>query len=70
MNVAESKRVRHLVLHIERGEELPVALIRALHDVEAKSARMTGAGIVQAIEIASIDSKGPSLTYPREPRGP
>lgn len=63
MNVAESKRVRHLVLHIERGEELPVALIRAMHDVEAKSARMTGAGIVEAIEIAGIDPKGQSTTY-------
>lgn len=60
MNVAESKRVRHLVLHVERGEELPVALIRALHDVEARSAIIRGVGIVEAIEVASIDQHGRS----------
>jgi predicted DNA-binding protein with PD1-like motif len=63
MNVAESKRVRHLVLHVERGEELPVALIRALHDVEAKAAHITGVGIVEAAELASIDPRGQSATY-------
>jgi predicted DNA-binding protein with PD1-like motif len=63
MNVAESKRVRHIVLHIERGEELPVALIRALHDAEAKSASITGVGIVEAIELADIDPRGVSSTY-------
>lgn len=63
MNVAESKRVRHLVLHVERGEELPVALIRALHDAEAKAASITGVGIVEAIELASIDSRGKSFTH-------
>lgn len=63
MNVAESKRVRHLVLHVERGEELPVALIRALHDVEAKAAHITGVGIVEAAELASIDRRGQSVTH-------
>lgn len=63
MNVAESKRVRHLVLHVERGEELPVALIRALHDVEAKAAHITGVGIVEAAELASIDPRGRSTTH-------
>ncbi len=63
MNVAESKRVRHLVLHVERGEELPVALIRALHDAEAKAASITGVGIVEAIELASIDPRGQRSTY-------
>lgn len=62
MNVAESKRVRSLVLHVERGEELPVALIRALHDVEAKAAHISGVGIVEAIELASIDPRGQSST--------
>jgi len=63
MNVAESKRVRHLVLHVERGEELPVALIRALHDVEARAAMIRGAGIAEAIEIASIDQHGRSTIH-------
>jgi predicted DNA-binding protein with PD1-like motif len=63
MNVAESKRTRHLVIHVERGEELPVALIRALHEVEAKSASITGAGIVEAIEIAGIDARGKSALH-------
>jgi len=60
MNVAESKRIRHLVVHVERGEELPVALIRALHDVEVKAANITGVGIVEAIELAGIDPRGQS----------
>lgn len=60
MNVAESKRIRQLVVHVERGEELPVALIRALHDVEAKAASITGTGIVEAIEIAGIDAESQS----------
>ena len=63
MNVAESKRVRHLVLHVERGEEVPVALIRTLHDVEAKAASLTGVGIVEAIELASIDARGQSVIH-------
>lgn len=63
MNVAESKRVRHLVLHVERGEELPVALIRSLHGAEAKAATMTGVGIVEAIELASIDVHGKSIIH-------
>jgi predicted DNA-binding protein with PD1-like motif len=63
MNVAESKRVRHLLLHIERGEELPVALIRALHDVEARSAVIHGVGILEAIEVASIDPEGRSRIH-------
>lgn len=63
MNVAESKRVRHLVLHVERGEELPVTLIRTLHDVEARSAIIRGVGIVEAIEIASIDQHGRSTIH-------
>lgn len=62
MNVAESKRVRHLVLHLERGEEIPVALIRALHEVEAKAAKITGVGIIEAVELASIDPQGRSHT--------
>jgi predicted DNA-binding protein with PD1-like motif len=60
MNVAESKRTRTLVIHVERGEELPVALIRALHAVEAKAAAITETGIVEAIEVVGIDAKGQS----------
>lgn len=60
MNVVESKRVRHLVLHLERGEEIPVALIRALHDAEAKAAKITGVGIVESAELAGIDAQGRS----------
>lgn len=63
MNVAESKRVRHLVLHVERGEELPVTLIRTLHDVEARSAIIRGVGLVEAIEVASIDQQGRSTIH-------
>jgi predicted DNA-binding protein with PD1-like motif len=63
MNVAESKRVRHLVLHVERGEELPVTLIRTLHDVEARAAIIRGVGLVEAIELASIDQHGRSTIH-------
>lgn len=63
MNVAESKRVRHLVLHVERGEELPVTLIRTLHDVEARAAIIRGVGLVEAIEVASIDQHGRSAIH-------
>lgn len=60
MNVVEAKRVRHLVLHLERGEEIPVTLIRALHDAEAKAAKITGVGFVESAELAGIDAQGRS----------
>lgn len=60
MNVVESKRTRHLVIHINRGEELPIALIRALDEVEAKAGIITATGIFDAVEIVSINAQGHS----------
>jgi predicted DNA-binding protein with PD1-like motif len=68
MNVVESKRTRHLVIHVERGEELPTALIRALDEVEAKAGIITGTGIVEAVEVVGIDARGQG--HPRRINAP
>lgn len=52
MNVAESRRVRHLVIRAERGEELPAALVRALDEAEARAGWVRGFGSLEAVEIA------------------
>lgn len=55
MNVREAYRTRHLVIRLDRGEELPAALIRALDEAEARSGFITGVGALEAAELAHYD---------------
>ncbi|MFT3764950.1 MAG: thrombospondin type 3 repeat-containing protein [Minicystis sp.] len=52
MNVRESRRTRHLVIRLDRGDELPAALVRALDEAEARSAFISGVGALEAAEVA------------------
>jgi predicted DNA-binding protein with PD1-like motif len=58
MIVTESRRVRHLVVRLQRDDELPGALQRALDEVEAKAAWVTGIGTVESVELAVVDPLG------------
>jgi predicted DNA-binding protein with PD1-like motif len=58
MNVTSTHRTRHLLIRVDRGEELPSALIRALDEAEARAAFITGLGTVEAAEIAPFDAQG------------
>lgn len=55
MNVQESNRTRTLTITLDRGDELPVGLIRALGEAEARSAWVVGTGTLEAAEIAVYD---------------
>ncbi len=55
MNVHEAHRTRHLMIRLDRGDELPAALIRALDEAEARSGFITGVGSVEAAELAHYD---------------
>ena len=55
MNVQESNRTRTLTITMDRGDELPVGLIRALGEAEARSAWVVGTGTLEAAEIAVYD---------------
>lgn len=66
MNVIEARRVRHLILRVDRGEEIPSALLRALDEAEARSGWIEGTGSLEAAEIALFDQ--PSKSYARSRR--
>jgi predicted DNA-binding protein with PD1-like motif len=66
MNVIESRRVRHLILRVDRGEEIPTALLRALDQAEARAGWIQGAGSLEAAEVALFDQ--PSRSYGRARR--
>jgi predicted DNA-binding protein with PD1-like motif len=55
MNVIESRRSRSLIVRLERGEELPAALLRALGEVEVRSAWITGSGSLEVAEVTVYD---------------
>jgi predicted DNA-binding protein with PD1-like motif len=55
MNVRESRKSRHLVIRLDRGDELPAALVRALDEAEARSAFIQGVGALEAAEVAVYD---------------
>jgi predicted DNA-binding protein with PD1-like motif len=59
MNVSEARRTRHLVLRLDRGDELPQALVRALDALEARAGWIEGHGALEAAEIALHDGKPP-----------
>jgi predicted DNA-binding protein with PD1-like motif len=56
MNVHEAHRVRHLVIRLDQGDELPAALVRALDEAEARSGFITGMGALEVADLAPYDS--------------
>lgn len=65
MNITEARRVRHLIVRIDRGEELPSALLRALDQVEARAGFIEGIGSLEAAEIAIFDQSARSYEKAR-----
>ena len=57
MKVMEAHRARHVVLRLDRGEELPAALTRALEEAGVKSAWIEGVGTLEAAEMAVYDAR-------------
>ena len=71
MKVLEARRARHVVLRLDRGEELPAALTRALEEAGVKSAWLEGVGTLEAAEMAVYDTRIRSYSKARtfEPAG-
>lgn len=55
MNIIEARRPRHMIIRVERGEELPAALSRALDEIEARAGWIEGTGSLEAAELAGAD---------------
>ncbi len=70
MLVVEGRRVRHLVIRLDRGDELPEALLRALDEAEVKAGWITGTGALEAIELALLDQPARRLHRARRIEGP
>jgi predicted DNA-binding protein with PD1-like motif len=66
MNVTEARRTRNLVIRLDRGEELPSALIRALDEAEARAAWITGTGALESAEILLYDQRSRDLDRTRK----
>lgn len=61
MNIIEARRARHLLLRVDRGEELPTSVLRALDQAEVRAAWIQGTGSLEAAELALFDQ--PARTY-------
>jgi hypothetical protein len=70
MNVTEVRRARHLVIRLDRGDELPGALLRALDEAEARAGWIEGAGSLEAAEIAVFDQLTRAYGRTRRVEGP
>ncbi len=70
MNVREAHRTRHLVIRLDRGDELPGALIRALDEADARAGFITGVGSLEAVELAHYDQSTPANEKPRRLEAP
>lgn len=57
MKIIEAHRARHVVLRLDRGEELPEAIVRALAEVEVRSGWITGFGTLESAELAVFDAR-------------
>jgi hypothetical protein len=55
MSIIEARRIRHLIVRLDRGEELPATLVRLLDAMEAKAGWLSGFGVLEAAEIAVYD---------------
>ncbi|AUX45745.1 hypothetical protein SOCE26_072410 [Sorangium cellulosum] len=70
MNVLEARRARHLIIRLDRGEELPAALVRALDEVEARAGWIQGTGSLEKAEIALFDQASRTYAKARVLDGP
>lgn len=57
MKVIEANRTRHVVLRLDRGEELPAALARGLEEAGVRAGWLEGFGTLDAAEIAVLDAR-------------
>ncbi|WP_437996349.1 PPC domain-containing DNA-binding protein [Sorangium sp. So ce185] len=70
MNVLEARRARHLIIRLDRGEELPAALVRALDEAEARAGWIEGIGSLEKAEIALFDQASRAYAKTRVLEGP
>ncbi|WP_437314260.1 PPC domain-containing DNA-binding protein [Sorangium sp. So ce385] len=70
MNVLEARRARHLIIRLDRGEELPAALVRALDEAEARAGWIEGIGSLEKAEIALFDQASRAYGKTRVLEGP
>ncbi|WP_437644442.1 PPC domain-containing DNA-binding protein [Sorangium sp. So ce362] len=70
MNVLEARRARHLIIRLDRGEELPAALVRALDEAEARAGWIEGTGSLEKAEIALFDQASRTYAKTRVLEGP
>jgi predicted DNA-binding protein with PD1-like motif len=70
MNIIEARRARHLLLRVDRGEELPSAVLRALDQAEARAAWIHGIGSLEAAELALFDQASRTYGKARRIEGP
>ncbi|MEZ4296578.1 MAG: DUF296 domain-containing protein [Polyangiaceae bacterium] len=71
MKVIEAHRTRHLILRLDRGDELPAAIVRALEEAGVQSAWIEGFGTLESAELAVFDARQRSYSKARrfEPGG-
>lgn len=71
MKIIEAHRTRHLVLRLDRTEELPGAIVRALEEADVRSAWIEGFGTLETAELAVFDGRLRSYSKARryEPGG-
>ncbi len=70
MNVLEARRARHLIIRLDRGEELPAALVRALDEAEARAGWIEGTGSLEKAEVALFDQASRTYAKTRVLEGP
>ncbi|WP_434042092.1 MULTISPECIES: PPC domain-containing DNA-binding protein [Sorangium] len=70
MNVLEARRARQLIIRLDRGEELPSALVRALDEAEARAGWIEGVGSLEQAEIALFDQASRAYAKTRVLEGP
>ena len=66
MIVREAHRTRHLDIRLDRGDELPGALVRALDEAEARSGFVTGTGTLEAAVLRNADQTTYRLDAPSD----
>lgn len=66
----QARKTRTLILRVERGEELPAALIQALDRAGATSGWVQGTGIFEAAELVLFDATERTYERPRRIESP
>ncbi|MBK8258572.1 MAG: DNA-binding protein [Polyangiaceae bacterium] len=69
MKVVEAHRTRHIVLRLDRGDELPGAIVRALEEADVRAAWIEGFGTIEFAELAVFDPKQRSYAKARRIEG-